>query len=416
MSTATINGRTVLEGRVHLPAWGAWTAVVETDLSEQTSGAATIVLGDLTLKGTIVSAGIADATRTRYRIVGGAGGWGRTVSRRAYTNDAGIKRALIVGDAARDCGETMGTVTGTVGVSYVRHEGPAARVLDDVAARDWYVDELGVTQIGKRARTTVTPSPHVLTVDAARGRVDLAPELLAGLVPGVVVSGVEALDVEHTVSGDGKVRTTLWGLSIADTLGRLVEAKTEHHKFFAPWEYRVVLRTGERLDLQAVRVSSGMPDLRNVRIRPGLAGGRAHPKLGSTVLVSFVNGDPSRPVVTGFDEQDGAGWVPDEIALQAGSTGAEPTEHATSAEALMLAFQCILGALGTANPGVVYGATLVSPVSDPIIAAGIAAMANPVTGTLSASAKSALDAALAAKTPNTNGNKPSVGWPHVRGG
>lgn len=415
MSTATINGRTVLEGRVHLPAWGAWTAVVETDLSEQTSGAATIVLGDLTLKGTIVSAGIADATRTRYRIVGGAGGWGRTVSRRAYTNDAGIKRALIVGDAARDCGETMGTVTGTVGVSYVRHEGPAARVLDDVAARDWYVDELGVTQIGKRARTTVTPSPHVLTVDAARGRVDLAPELLAGLVPGVVVSGVEALDVEHTVSGDGKVRTTIWGLSIADTLGRLVEAKTEHHKFFAPWEYRVVLRTGERLDLQAVRVSSGMPDLRNVRIRPGLAGGRAHPKLGSTVLVSFVNGDPSRPVVTGFDEQDGAGWVPDEIALQAGTTGASPTEHATSAEALVLFVYESLLALatplgGAAAVGLALKTALLAIAGTSLDAIDVVNAEAPGT------TKGRIATALAAKTADTGGDTPSLGWPNVRGG
>lgn len=417
MSTATINGRPVLEGRVHLPAWGIWTAVVETDLTTETTGAATIVLGDLTLKGTIVSAGVADATRTRYRVVGGAGGWGRTVAGKAYTNDLGIKRALVAGDAARDCGETMGTVTGTVGVSYVRHEGPAARVLDDVAARDWYVDELGVTQIGRRARSTVTPAPHVLTVDAARGRVDIAPELLAGLVPGVVVSGVEALDVEHTVGGDGKVRTTLWGRSLSDTLGRLVEARTEHHKYFAPWEYRVVLRSGERLDLQAVRVSSGMPDLRNVRIRPGLAGGRAHPKLGSTVLVSFVNGDPSRPVVTAFDEQDGAGWVPDEIALQAGTTGASPTEHATSAEAMVLfVYQMLLPAaaafggapalalaVGTALSAIGAGTTTLATIDT--------AIASPAGTT-----RDAIASALAAKTANTTGNAPSLGWPNVRGG
>lgn len=412
MSTATINGRTVLEGRVHLPAWGIWTAIVETDLSTETTGAATIVLGDLTLRGTIVSAGVADATRTRYRVVGGAGGWGRTVAGRSYTNDLGVKRSLVAGDAARDCGETMGTVTGTVGVSYVRHEGPAARVLDDVAARDWYVDELGVTQIGKRARSTVTPAPHVLTVDAARGRVDIAPELLAGLVPGVVVSGVEALDVEHTVSGDGKVRTTLWGRSLSDTLGRLVEARTEHHKYFAPWEYRVVLRSGERLDLQAVRVSSGMPDLRNVRIRPGLAGGRAHPKLGSTVLVSFVNGDPSRPVVTAFDEQDGAGWIPDEIALQAGTTGAAPTEHATSAEALVAMAQQLLASIGPAIGGG-FGAGVtalsVAPAFDAVVTAAAAR-------TLAASTKAALLSALAAKTADTGGDTPSLGWPNVRGG
>lgn len=412
MSTVTLNGRTVLEGRVHLPAWGVWTAVVETDLSDQTTGAATLVVDDVTLTGTIVSAGVADATRTRYRIAGGAGGWGRTVPARAYTNDAGVKRALVLADAARECGETMGTVTGSVGVSYVRSEGPAARVLDDVAARDWYVDAAGVTQIGRRARSTATPAPHVLTVDAARGRVDVAPDKLAALVPGVVVSGIEALDVEHTVSGDGKVRTTLWGQSIADTLGRLVDARTEHHRYFAPWEYRVVRRTGERLDLQAVRVASGMPDLRNVRIRPGLAGGRAHPKLGSTVLVAFIDGDPARPVVTAFDEHDGPGWIPSEIALQAGSTGAAPTEHATSVEALVAAVQQVLATIGPLIGGG-FGSAVTLLSYAPAFDAIVPLIANR---TLAASTKTAIDLALAGKTANTLGTSPGLGWPNVRGG
>lgn len=411
MTFATINGRAVLEGRVHLPAWGVWTATVETDISTETTGAAVIVLGDLTLRGTIISAGVSDGSRTRYRIAGGGGGWGRTLSSRAYTNDLGVKRALVVGDAARDCGETVGTITGTVGTSYVRQEGPGARVLDDVAPRGWYVDEAGVTQVGRRPRTTLASPPQVLTTDIARGRVVVSAEQLAGLVPGVVVADVEALDVEHTIGGDGKVRTTLWGLSLADALGRLVDARTEHHRYFAPWEYRVVRRSGERLDLQAVRVSSGMPDLRNVRIRPGLAGGRAHPMLGSTVLVSFIDGDPSRPVVTAFDEQDGPGWVPDEIAVQAGSTGAAPTEHATSAEALVLFVYQTLAALSTP----LGGAAAVKAA----IATALAAMSGASLDDIDAvpgTTKTAIDVLLAAKSADTSGKVPSVGWPNVRGG
>jgi hypothetical protein len=71
-----------------------------------------------------------------------------------------------------------------------------------------------------------------------------------------------------------------------------------------------VTQEGERLNLQPVRVSLGMPDLLRVPVRPGVAGARADVALGSTVLVSFVNADPARPVVVGFEAPDGQGFAP----------------------------------------------------------------------------------------------------------
>lgn len=419
---ATLNGVIVTACRVQIPAYGLWWADVEADTPTAISGAVTLVVDDLVLKGTIVSGGAREA-RFRYRIVGGAGGWGRSVTAKSYTNDAGVKLGTVLRDVAAECGESLGTVaTSTVGTSYVRSVAPAARVLDELATRAWYVDEAGVTQIGRRATTTWAGQATRITDDAARGFLELAPAAasLSTLLPGAVVDGVEAVDVEHEIDGaTGKLRSTIWGRGIADTsrlpeaFRRIVEAFTATHKYYAPWEYRVVLRSSERLDLQATRVSSGMPDLRAVRIRQGSGGVRVHPALGSLCLVSFVNGDPSRPVVTSYDDQDGAGAVATELALQAGTPGAQPTEHATSAEALVLTVRTTLTALATALGGVPgAGAAITAMTTDAAFAAIVAA----VTGTLGPLTKAALLASLAAKSADTGGDTPGLGWPAVRGG
>ena len=226
-------------------------------------------------------------------------------------------------DAAVACGESIGTVaSSSVGPAFARHRGPASRVLEALVPRGWYVDEAGVTQIGSRAAVAWTGAATRITNDEAQRRYELAPSTLVGLLPGAIVDGVEALDVEHVLDGEGKLRTTLWGGPVApsarlpEALRRIVEHYTAQHRYRGVWEYRVVLQTGQRLDLQAVRASSGMPDLRGVRVRPS-AGCRASLTLGSIVLVAFVNGDPTRPFLTAFEGPSGGGWLPISTGLDA---------------------------------------------------------------------------------------------------
>jgi hypothetical protein len=322
MSGTTLNGRAVTKCRVSLPAWGVWFAEAEIDTAEALTGAATLVMPGLTLVGTILSGGT-DRGRARFRIAGGAGGWGRTVAAKAYANDVGVKHATILGDVARDCGETLGTVPAAVaGPAYTRAAGPAVAVLDDLHARGWYVDAAGVTQIGLRAATTYSGTAVRLRPEPASNRLELAPSTLEGLLPGAVIDGVAAVDVEHVL--DQTLRTTVYGARVGCTgdvvagpLAKAIELVTAAHRFFAPWEYRVVQRVGERLHLQAPRASSGMPNLGYVRVRPGVSGMRARPKLGSLVIVSFVDGDASRPMVVGFDDAENPGFGSDETALVA---------------------------------------------------------------------------------------------------
>ncbi len=324
MSTATLAGHTVTSARVHLPAWGAWWADVTLDVEATLSGAVDLVLADLTLTGKVVSGGVAQGA-SRYRVAGGAG-WARTAPAKGYGNDAGVKLRTVLGDAAAEAGETLDldtvSASATVGLAFVRPEGPLAQVLELVAREAWYVAEDGVTRLGRRPGAELATPATRTAVDLSRGTVELAAESLAGLVPGVVVDGLEAIDVHHEL-GDARLRTLVWGAGVSDTSRRLAAQRRllalllPDYKFRGVHEFRVVSQEGERVNLQPVRASAGMPSLRRVRVRPGIPGASAKITLGTLVLVTFIDGSPTRPAVVAFEDADAATFEPIEMNLDA---------------------------------------------------------------------------------------------------
>lgn len=73
--------------------------------------------------------------------------------------------------------------------------------------------------------------------------------------------------------------------------------------FHALVRYRVVKVAGDRLNLQVVRPGLGFPNVVAITQHGGIPGGSGDPKLGSTVLVAFVEGDPAIPRVVAYDGQ-----------------------------------------------------------------------------------------------------------------
>ena len=316
MSEATISGHRVTNARVQIPAHGIWWADVSTDDEVELEGAVSIEVSDLLLEGTVVSGGPYQG-RSSFRVTGGAGGWGKVIAARAYTNDAGVKLSTILADAAVDAGETLDVTslasTDRLAGHYARENAPAGRVLQVLKPEAWYVDTTGITRLGSRAAVTLDTSATRVDFDQARGVLKLASDTIAQFLPGVVVDGLEAVDVHHELTPD-TLRTTLWGNALGSTsrrvqaLERLIRQLLPDYRYHVTYEYRVVTLEGERVNLQPVRVSLGMPDLGRVRVRPGVPGVRADIPLGSVVLVSFVNADPSRPVVVGFEDAEGDGF------------------------------------------------------------------------------------------------------------
>jgi hypothetical protein len=157
-------------------------------------------------------------------------------------------------------------------------------------------------------------------VDPNAQTIELATETVAGLVPGVVVDGMApAVDVEYILEPKS-LTVRVWGgpadtTRLAGALGDFVRAMTARYKYAGTYEFRVVTQSGERLNLQPVRTAIGFDDLANVPVRPGIPGAKGKPALGSLVLVTFVDMDPSRPVVVSHSAADGPGWMPLELDL-----------------------------------------------------------------------------------------------------
>ena len=210
MSTATLNGKIITALCLTLPAWGVWTAEADVADAGIETGAATLVLGDLTLKGTIVPTRAGSyASKGKYRIVGGAGGWAKKLPAKGYRNDAGVKISLLLKDAAQAAGEQLPATlpAGTVGTTFARAAGPGSILLNWVAEKAWFVDENGVTQLAPRATSVVTdPSLTVTDWDPKHGRATVAPvDKVAELVPGAQLTS------DLFVGADGKATTITAG-------------------------------------------------------------------------------------------------------------------------------------------------------------------------------------------------------------
>ncbi len=165
----------------------------------------------------------------------------------------------------------------------------------------------------------------------------------------MVVDGLTAVDVQHDVSADGGLRSTVWGGPIgsaAESMRKLVQALDPDRNFRGVSEYRIDTRSGARLNLQPVRVSSGMPYIKNVPVWFGLPGASATPPLGSIAYVTFADADPSRPGVVGFE--DGAASSGLELITDGVGTGghAITLEQVLGLFAQYTAARFVLGDLG----------------------------------------------------------------------
>ena len=104
------------------------------------------------------------------------------------------------------------------------------------------------------------------------------------------------------------------GSKISRALLAIIEQAIAPFRYHALVRYRVVLKVVDRYHLQAVRKGQ-WPDITHVSVMPGAAGYDASLTLGSIVLVSFVEGDPTLPVVTHFTGPGQEGFIPISVAI-----------------------------------------------------------------------------------------------------
>jgi len=333
---ANVNGETVIDGALFVPNVGPWWAEVTFETAPDLSGAVTFSLGPLDLSGTIdpTHDGVFGEQR-RSRIIGGGGGWGTLVPAQHYHNDAGVRALAVAQDAARLAGETLGDfnpAADAVGVDYVRESGAASRVLEDVIGGvPWFVDYSGSTIVGERTQSeAATGSYEVLDFNPRENLATVAIDDLSLVGVGSILT--EGLDGPLTVFGlEVRVgvdssRTVAWGGGtaagrgrLAGALRRIVESVTDD-RLFGKYRYRVVSMSGDRVELQAVVARPGLPDILPVSQKPGCAGAHASLAGGSVVLVEFVEGDRTLPLVVAYAGKGEEGHAPTELDLSVATT------------------------------------------------------------------------------------------------
>lgn len=312
MTTLAVNGLTATSVRLFQPWSGAWVADADFDLETVPMvpvGPAILKVGTAVLLGTVdPDASGKFGEKARARIIGGGGGWHRTVSARHFHNDVGVFSAAVIAATAAEVGEkAVDASPSRLGVDYMRSAGPASRVL---AGRDWYVElTSGTTIVGPRATLPANPlTVEVLDWDPEQQRAEIASDDIVS--PGTVLVdtrfGTATIrDVEQTFSAGG-ARATAWCSEKASTrlVGLLSSLVGERGRtlYLKPHHYRIVAQGPDgRLTLQAVRKTSGVPDSIALPIwygAPGLKSELVTP--GTECAVVFLDGDPAQPAVVSF--------------------------------------------------------------------------------------------------------------------
>jgi hypothetical protein len=191
---ASLAGLQITRARVTIP----WTGIVHADVTistdletaSQLTGPQSLVIGNLTLAMATYRV-IDEVGRIGARLVGGAGGWLKTLPATSY---GATTPAVVIGDAAALVGELVGSMPTTALGSYVRSNDVAISVVQDIMGDAWYVDGTGTLQQGARTPTTISSNFQAEKIMGAPGRYMIATESVADWMPGAsfandVVSG-----------------------------------------------------------------------------------------------------------------------------------------------------------------------------------------------------------------------------------
>lgn len=363
--TLSVAGLRAVQVTLHAPFHGVWTAEADVDLGESgvvPSGRVVLKIGQQVLSCTVDSTGSGKfGSKALLRLIGGAGGWVKPVQSRDFSNPAGVLTTNVFSATAAEVGETVVVANPeTLNQHYVRTLGPASRVL---LGRDWYVDLAGVTHVGPRPQSAAPADLVISSYDATARTVQVATD--AVIVPGTVLKDAKfgqlfVRDVEQTWSDSG-ARATLSCSADATAspgaLGRVAGAlqsmarETMRPEYLQLHRYRVASQNGDgTFRLQALKVRGPVPDTLPVTPWYGVGGMSSKVTPGCIVLVQFISGDPSLPIVVGFDDKAAIEVHVDAVKLVVGE-GTQPVALATSTKAALDALATAVKAALALVPG-----------------------------------------------------------------
>lgn len=327
MSDLTCNGVPVVSARITRPRIGSWVAELVVDTDEPMTGAVVLADGDGSelFKGTIIR-GAPSEGRLSLRVLGGAGGLGKTLDPRYYK---GAPPRLVLRDLARETGETLATLDAPAldapTRAWTRERRDAAgslRQLAEALGLVWRCLPDGTQWVGSE---TWPASPatgyEVLHDEPAHARWTLSTVTLtdaALIAPGTTLEGQRVSLVEHQLSGDS-TRTVVSFEKLGaeldrlrDTIAKTIQRETAKLGYSAMYPARVVLQDSAGA-LELVPDDPRLPPMTGVPVRLSIPGSVRVPA-GSRVLVGFEDASPAKPYASLFE-----GTKLDELKLGEGT-------------------------------------------------------------------------------------------------
>lgn len=304
------------ESAITIPMSGIW--VADMSFAETTTLPTTgaLTCGNLSLTGTVYRHNVYAGQRVA-RIVGGYGGWLKTLKARAYYLPGGISLSMVLGDAASEVGEKLSIASDhTVGDYFVREAAPAQRIMRQLAGLGWYVDTDGTTRVGARSSKSVTGEYLVNSYNPGLGSLTISTESYEEWLPGntfanALVTEPQTIStvridcdnsgtLRHTILVEGPQTDTDRLLA---SVRQIIRAEFPRLGFAGVFRYAVIEASDTLATCRPVNPDLPLPAVVSVPLRSGVAGMRGTPKAGAEIALVFLDGNPSQPRMFG-------GYVP----------------------------------------------------------------------------------------------------------
>lgn len=218
-ATLSVAGKAVTRGHVTVPRQGAWHADLWLDADTAPSGAVALSWADseATWQGTVVRGGVVtEGGPAAVRLVGGAGGLGKTLPGASYRN---VSPRVIAGQILTAAGEILSGTSPSATLSplwarWSRQAGAAGAQVAALAAALgalWRVLPDGTVYLGPDPGGVLTlgKDQQVTARAPALGRVTLATSAPWALQVGQTLDGQRIDTVIHRLGPD-EIRSELW--------------------------------------------------------------------------------------------------------------------------------------------------------------------------------------------------------------
>jgi hypothetical protein len=313
MTPITLNGLRVVSAKMVHPEIGPWVIDCELDpdavSQAPTSGPASLVIGGVTLTGTVDPMGSGSfSTKASARVLAGGGGWSKTVARQDFQLPGGVPSTQVYNATAALVGETIRDLAPSMlGSHVVRTAGPASNIF---AGEEWWVDLSGVTNVGPRPSAVADPSLQILNWEPGDERAELACDVV--ILPGTPLNDARfngatpiVREIEQTFGPEGS-RAVAWCAPAGRTASLLDDLAWTIRElgslaYRTLYRYRFVQAASGGLALQAVDETAGAPDLSPIALGTGMPGVTATLAPSTVAYLGFVAGRKTDPVLLSYD-------------------------------------------------------------------------------------------------------------------